>query len=70
MLPAGRDDEGDSQEIRHGEDPRNRENDQPRTEASSPSQLARQSSFGPSTPPTHHLKQQLSVLRAEVSRTG
>ena len=39
----------------------------PERKPSSPSQLARQSSFGPSTPPTHHLKQQLSVLRAEVS---
>mmetsp|Transcript_148 Transcript_148/g.531 ORF Transcript_148/g.531 Transcript_148/m.531 type:complete len:615 (-) Transcript_148:2220-4064(-) len=39
----------------------------PERKPSSPSQFARQSSFGPSTPPTHHLKQQLSVLRAEVS---
>ena len=39
----------------------------PEWKPSSPSKLARQSSFGPSTPPTHHLKQQLSVLRAEVS---
>ena len=39
----------------------------PERKPSSPSKLARQSSFGPSTPPTHHLKQQLSVLRAEVS---
>ena len=39
----------------------------PERKPSSPWKLARQSSFGPSTPPTHHLKQQLSVLRAEVS---
>ena len=39
----------------------------PERKPSSPSQFARQSSFGPSTPPTQHLKQQLSVLRAEVS---